>query len=51
MLKTLISFRVKFSGKTSYFDKYSRLIPGVKLAIAAITGLTDGIDVKETRGL
>ena len=32
----------KLSRNMSYFDKYSRFISGVKLAIAAIIGLTSG---------
>lgn len=32
----------KLSRNMSYFDKYSRFISGVKLAIAAIVGLTIG---------
>ena len=32
----------KLSRNMSYFDKYSRFICGVKLAIAAIVGLTSG---------
>lgn len=34
----------KLIGNVSYFDKYSRLISVVKLAIAAIVGLTGGDD-------
>lgn len=34
----------KLIRNVSYFDKYSRLISVVKLAIAAIVGLTGGDD-------
>ena len=42
MIPVQVQANDKINRNMSYFDKYSRLVSGVKLAMAAIVGLTCG---------
>lgn len=42
MIPVQVQANDKMNRNMSYFDKYSRLVSGVKLAMAAIVGLTGG---------
>lgn len=42
MIPVQVQANDKMNRNMSYFDKYTRLVSGVKLAMAAIVGLTGG---------